>query len=68
MPSDPKVMNLADARNAVMRTAWEWWRSNRPAKWTPWEHAAHPKVNCHSIAAQTLAEAVAEYVKAGGSV
>jgi hypothetical protein len=65
MPND--VMSIDDAKMAVLRAAWEWWRSKRLAA-TREYHLKHPAMNCGSTAEALLAEAVAEFVKAGGAV
>lgn len=59
---------IDDAKRAIVRCAWEWWRSKRPRDWTPEDHRASPKINTLTSAEETLAEAVALLVELGGSV
>lgn len=61
---------LADARTeallSIEKAAREWWSRRRPRGWTKKQHLDNPTINCADAKEDTLAIAIAEWVRLGG--
>jgi len=57
------AQNNEEKLQKVLNTAFDWWRSHRPAVFTATEHLKNPTINTATEAEEALAHAVAEYFK-----